>query len=331
MASDPTDNDLLESSSSSSVIPPTTLKVILIQFNDVKWDQFWDGSQWQPYTYKHKKAAFDSMLASLGIYYVRNGDGAEVFGSFKDYFWENSRHTYSPTVTILNSTDANGYPVWVNLPNNKSTYNMYNIISAADNAASNPPYNLDISTDTYVKLCYIYAGHYYDPINVFADKVKVYKMVVPERWRPCDRTKIVDERVDDRRTHIGWFCHEFGHLMGADHSHPSVTRWDLMRSGHKNGTEEANRPASMNPWFLFKSSWADTIQLNNDLPDADLVYNTSPTLPSTYYVRKTPIAMNNSLLKIRSLLILRISLCHLLWSFLPKAEGFLSGAFVVKV
>ena len=46
--------DVLQSSSSSSVVCPTTIKVILVQFNDVKGDQYWDGSLWQPYDKRYK-------------------------------------------------------------------------------------------------------------------------------------------------------------------------------------------------------------------------------------------------------------------------------------
>lgn len=88
-------------------------------------------------------------------------------------------------------------------------------------------------------------------------------------------------------THIGYYAHEFGHLMGAHHTITSHHH-SLMHSGHKAGTRLANRPASMNPWFLYKSGWANLIFINSNLNDVDLVYNTSPTTFSTYYIRKIP-------------------------------------------
>ncbi len=252
-----------------------------MQFNDVKWDKYWDGSQWRSFTYQHSMADFDTLLSSRGTRFGVNSDADSVFGSFRDYFWENSRQRYSPAVQILNQTDQNGYPIWVELSGNKSSYGSWSFIYAADNAATSA--GLDISTSTTVRLCYIYAGNWVSNIGVFATRVHGSRMVVPERYNRSHPQ--VDEDVNDRMTHIGYYAHEFGHLMGADHTSTSQ-HWSLMHTGHKAGTVLANRPASMNPWFLYKSGWANLIFLDRDTAGVDLVYNTSDTVLSAYYVRE---------------------------------------------
>lgn len=168
------------STTSNSVVVPTTLKVVLVQFNDVKWNQFWDGSQWQSFTYQHTMSDFQELLTSLNTRPNFNSDGDPVFGSFRDYFYVNSRQTYSPTVIILNNTDANGNPVWLELSGNKSIYDSGSFISAADAAATNAGF--DISTSSSVRLCYIYAGNWVSNIGVFATALHGSRMVVPERF-----------------------------------------------------------------------------------------------------------------------------------------------------
>lgn len=93
---------------------PTILKVILVQFADVKWDQYKNSSGiWVPYNLTHKKSDFEALLASLGTYNFKNSDDEFVHGSLRDYFKEMSRGSFDFTVTVLNTADGNGYPIWV--------------------------------------------------------------------------------------------------------------------------------------------------------------------------------------------------------------------------
>jgi len=100
-------------SAPSSVTKPTTMKVVLVQFTDVKWDGFIDTlGDWQPYNKVHTLADFEALLASDGTYNDENSDGEPVHGSFRDYFWDMSKQTYRPDVIILN--EGSGYPTWCN-------------------------------------------------------------------------------------------------------------------------------------------------------------------------------------------------------------------------
>ena len=226
------------------------------------------------------------MLASRGSYFgQRSFDLDPVHGSFRDYFWAMSRQTYDPTVTVLNNPDANGYPIWVTLSGNKTSYGFSSFISAAKTAATAAGYNVTPSTS--VRVCYIYAGRWCVGIDV-ATTLNGPEMAVPER-DPSNRAP--GEASNAKLGHIGYYCHEFVHMMGAAHTDSWAWYWCLMRSGHKNGDageESANCPAPMNPWLLYKAGWASPITLNNDLPDAALIYSTEPTSPSTYYVRLFP-------------------------------------------
>lgn len=277
--------DVLNSSSSDKVVCPTTLKVVLVQFNDVKAHQYWDGSDWQPYDNRYKMSDFKDLLTSLGTYSGQRGtDQEQVFGSYRDYFYENSRQNYSPTVNILNDTDLDGYPVWIEVSGNKTSYSKFGFISAANDAATAAGLDIsDVSAGGAVRLCYIYAGNIDPDIEVFANDLHGHTMVVPERMDKTNK----QEYPEVLMTHMGYYAHEFGHLMGAHHTITSH-HYSLMHSGYKAGTRHANRPASMNPWFLYKSGWANLNFIEENLTDVDLVYNTSPTTLSTYYIRKIP-------------------------------------------
>ncbi len=276
--------DITQSGTANNVIIPTTLKVVFVQFNDVKWDKYWDGSAWQPYNNTQTMADYQDLLTSLGTYYNNRSDGDAVFGGFRDYFWENSRHNYSgPTVQILSDTDANGYPVCLELAGNKSSYNSFSFMSAANAAATAAGF--DVSTNTYVKRMYIYAGNWVNYIGVFANGLHGSTIVTPDRYNRVHPT--YDEDVTDGMMHMGFYAHELGHIMGNHHTRTS-NHWSLMHRGHKAGTVTANRPASMNPWFLFKSDWANLNYINSDATNVSLSYNTSPTTKSTYYIRQVP-------------------------------------------
>jgi hypothetical protein len=271
-----------------TITKPTTLKVVLVQFADVHGENFYNYtySRWDNFDKKHLKSYFEDLLASRGSYFgQRSFDLDSVHGSFRDYFWAMSRQTYDPTVTVLNNPDANGYPIWVTLSLSKTAYDFFSFINAARTAATAAGYN--VTTSSAVRVCYIYAGRWCVGIDV-ATTLNGPEMAVPER-HPSNRAP--GEATTAKLAHIGYFCHEFVHMMGADHTDSWAWYWCLMRSGHNNGDageESANCPAPMNPWLLYKAVWASPITLNNDLPDAALIYSTEPTSPSTYYVRLFP-------------------------------------------
>jgi M6 family metalloprotease-like protein len=275
-----------------TIYKPDTLKVVLVQFANVKWDSYYDSSisDWRDFTNTHKLSNFDSLLTSLGVYNNKlNCDGDSVHGSFRDYFWDMSKQQYMPYVKILTSADGNGYPIWVELPNDKATYSFdaFNL-AARDSAIS----QLELSSSELpttgggqVRICYIYAGQYDVDISVRVDDFNGAVMVVPERRVTTNRPG-GGEDVDDKLGHIGYYCHEFGHLMGTYHPNSSASRMTLMGGGHKNGDAWANRPAPMSPWFLYKTGWANISLITTNSLETDIDYNTSSTTENTYYVRE---------------------------------------------
>jgi hypothetical protein len=166
-------------------------------------------------------------------------------------------------VSVLNNTDANGYPIWVTLSNNKSTYDTFSFTSAAISAANAAGLSTSHSASEWI--CFIYAGNW-DPGILMATLGGTYNreiMVVPER-NNADRTDF--EFATDKLIHIGTFCHEFVHMMGTDHTAVTTYRWALMREGSKNGDVFGNRPASMNPWFLYQAGWQLQLEFRDMIP-----------------------------------------------------------------
>ncbi|MBD3290455.1 hypothetical protein GF337_16745, partial [candidate division KSB1 bacterium] len=279
---------IMGGSTTGSVTKPTNMNVVLVEFDDVKWDSYWDPSisDYRDFNNQHLKSDVEALLASLGSYYGQNCDDDSVFGSFRDYFHEMSRQHYSPSVSVLNPADGNGYPICVELPNNKSTYSFFTFCTAARNLANSQlsiPYSdLPTTGGGSLRVCYIYAGRWCSNLDV-ATTMNGPAMVVPQR---DISNRSAGEDIDSKIGHMGYYSHEFGHMMGSHHPDADIYHWALMRGGHKNGNPSANKPAPMSPWFLYKAGWANITSITSDMSDVDLVYNTSPTTYSTFYVRE---------------------------------------------
>jgi len=282
-------------SAPASITKPTTVKVVLVQFTDVQCDRYWDYTtgKWEDFEHQHTLSDFEDLLASDGSYYGYNSDDDPVSGSFRDYFWEMSKQTYRPSVIILNNPDGNGIPIWVQLINTKLYYyglgfpsGFYDFIGHSKNAAATqiPGVTLsDLTPSSTVKICYIYAGNFIHGIDVATN---YNEMAIPER-KTKDNSP--NEIQNDKLSHIGFFCHEFGHCMGFDHPDDPGTatyHWCVMYGGQRNGTAYGNIPAPLNPWYLFKLNWANINSITDYMPEVDLEYNTSQTLMSSYYVRE---------------------------------------------
>ena len=121
---------------------PTTLKVILVQFNDVKWDKYENKEvpgTWTPYEYTHSKTDFEDLIASSDSYNDKNSDQENVYGSVQDYFDEMSNATFDLNATVLNK-EENGQLVWVELPDDKYSYGGWlSFIHDAESAAIDRP------------------------------------------------------------------------------------------------------------------------------------------------------------------------------------------------
>ncbi len=268
---------IMGGSTTGVITKPTTLKVVLVEFADVHGDSFYNHStgNWVRFNYWHHKSVFEDLLTTKGSYFGTNSDGDAVHGSFRDYFWEISRQTYDPIVSILNNINGNGYPVWVTLTGNKTSYGFSSFLNAARTAATAAGYN--VSTSSTVRVCYIYAGRWCSGIDV-ATTLNGPEMAVPAR-EPENRSP--GESQTAKLGHIGYYCHEFGHMMGMDHPGTDVNHWCLMLAGHKNGDVHANRPAPMNPWFLYKAGWVNKSNITDYEPNTNLDYN-----PNNYFVRE---------------------------------------------
>jgi len=175
-----------------------TLKVILIEFNDVHGDA------------KYTKADFENMLSGSN-YFGISPDGETVYGSMDYYYGRMSSDGISIAATVLNNT-VGGYPVWLRLSHNKIHYDttstFWSVAESAANAAG-----LNISTGSNTKLVYIYSGNFYTGYLNPAAQPWNNRYRMCEKW--AGRGPYYNQETDGPITfsHIGIHCHEFGHLL----------------------------------------------------------------------------------------------------------------------
>jgi|GEM_PF-2133319 len=146
-----------------------TLKVILVEFQDIHGNSYWERSD------------FSNMLFSTDYYFSPDvqsppidalSDGDDVFGSLRDYYDAMSNGDLTVTGQILNDPLPGGdTPDWIRLSHDKIWYrnnsytNLYN--EAVDSADAR---GYDVSTGSTTKLVILYAGNFYlsnlNPRNV---------------------------------------------------------------------------------------------------------------------------------------------------------------------
>ncbi len=277
-----------------------TLSIVMVSFRDVRGDSFYQDGRWWGYKTRHRKIDFEHILNTFGYpisdqtppvaleHYAPNGD--RLFAGLVDYFHILSQGQYQLTVTITNPFDEQGYPLWFQLPQEKSFYSrrpFYEFIREAMAAAESN--GVQLKPRRTNRICFVYTGNRWDTIPPQVDEVGGRYMRVHERWQwPYDR-----ESADAPLTHVGMYCHEYAHLLGAEHHRPSaVSLWDLMGNGQKNAFAGSfgNCPAPLNPWLRAQWGWLSLHECEGDA-EISLIYHTA----EQYYLYQ-PVGTSHRLL-----------------------------------
>ncbi|MBL1214220.1 MAG: T9SS type A sorting domain-containing protein [Ignavibacteriae bacterium] len=256
-----------------------TLKILLVEFQDVKHKS-------PGYTYTD----FNNLFFSNGIYVSPNKyspDGEQVFGSMRDYLHIMSDGEFTLTGSVVNIDETkDGVPDWLTLPFRKGQYdsssysNFKNDAITAANTAG-----LNISTNSTTKLAIIYAGHTYrghwyeivgpdtiPHLSGLNPRASGSKYINGELFACCSPYR--SERPDAKFSEIGINVHEFLHLMDIPDLYDNGV-WDIMNGGVTLGPNYRGAcPTPLNPQTRFKKGW-----LNFDLKTSD------QTFQADYYLR----------------------------------------------
>jgi len=249
----------LGASAEAPVATTYTLKLLLVEFQDIK-------HRTPGYTFQN----FNDLFFSSGTYNNTSPDGEQVFGSVRDYYNQMSDGDLTIAGYVLNRDDnGDNVPDWLVLDYNKSTYhnNTHNLFSDAINKANAA--GLNTSTGTTTKLVVIYAGNWRTGTGsglVPASQPSLNRYRMSERLYYNNQTS---DPTNAKFSHIGINCHEFGHLLGfpdlygggKDHA------WDLMNIGDKNGPtgvggRSCAAPAPINPQIRLVRGWITTQIIN---------------------------------------------------------------------
>jgi len=275
------------SSSSTQYINSTlTLKVILVEFSDIKHrNPSQDGLP--AYTYDD----FENLFFSNGIYVSPNKyspDNKQVFGSLHDYYNIMSDGNLNITGYVLNNdNNSDNIPDWIELDYSKSYYNdhdyttFYNEVRTKATAQG-----LNIGgLGTYVKLAIVYAGHAYrqtssgdnsNGLTPRANAINGTYFIMSEQFAPY--APYNSEHPNRNFSHIGIHAHELGHLLGFPDLYYSSNNngwWDLMAAGNYNGpTYSGACPAPINPQLRYEKGWVSFNQISGD-----------PTYQADYYLQ----------------------------------------------
>lgn len=259
--------------------PVINLKILLVQFSDVRCRLADDGS-----SPRYTAADFENLLGSQGIYVspaMYSPDGDEVFGSMDDYFNKMSGGKLGLHAFVVNRNDTlSGKPVWITLGNSKQYYQersvdfFYDAFDAADAAG------LDISLSENTRLAVIYAGNTYflnGGLNPMAWGLSYIMSEV--QGKPYN----VETR-EARFARIGIHCHEFAHTI--DVGHTTGGRADLMYGGTSNGSVGGNCPAPLNAIARARQGWARVVPVESvSGQGVDIPY--SLTDPTVYVMKNS--------------------------------------------
>ncbi len=235
----------------TSSLSQITLKIILVEFSDVK-------HRTSPRAFTRKD--FENLLLSSGVYVsprLTSPDGDQVFGSVHDYFSIMSHDKLTVTGFLLNAIGAGDIPVWITLPHTKAYYQSFYIASTplfADVDQAAAQVGIDVSRNaTYgYFLIVIYAGNTYAAKGGLNPDVPISGDMYPMselQGRPYGQ-----ENATDTFARIGIHCHEVGHLLGLGHS--TSSRADVMDAGYANGPDnDGAAPAPLDPGSRMKLGW----------------------------------------------------------------------------
>ena len=263
---------------------PVTLKVgmILIEFKDVEHFKSTEPPYNRPNGYL--KSDFENMMYSEN-YWVDpeyHPENEEIFGSFRDYWYQISRSKLRIEGRVVNPADQNGVPVWLTSDTNRVEYinnlDYKTLATEAKNKALDSGWISLTPGDTnyYDKLAIVFAQRTFGTTHLitYADPDSHYIQVSEQ----CSKELVQNE--DYTFTHMGVYAHEFGHNLGFNDEYrqenpplgwaeedgmTDTYNFDLMSWGIYNGPlRKGECPATLSPYYRIIANWISSIPLTAD-------------------------------------------------------------------
>lgn len=262
-----------------------TLKVLLVEFKDVKHRNlnYPANLNLPAYTYDdfYNMLFSENKYVSPGMY---SPDGKEVFGILRDYYRIMSNNNLNVTGYILNRDSNNdNIPDWIKLDSNKSYYdNDRGKEFRTESKFKAIEAKLDTTKNDETFLVIIYAGHTYrSKANTLNPEAFIldHEYIMGERFA-CG-APYREERDDPSKNpvshfaHIGIHVHEFCHLLGCMDMVGEISNynWCLMSAGNYNGpNREGACPAPINPYLRWMFRWIPFYTFNGSIT-TNLKYN----------------------------------------------------------
>jgi len=252
---------------------PVTLKIgiILIEFTDTthyKTDP--QGNRPDGYT----TADFDSMMFSYNYWIAPlsnniHPEGEEIFGSFRDYWYQMSKGKLKITGKVVNpDTTEDGVPEWI-MADTTRPYYADNFSWGHDTLANEAIYKAKqygYITDTpgpnyYDKLVVVYAqfARLTGALMVHAEDFGGKFIILGERSGPNLFGGLPNQKSF---THIGIYAHELAHTFGlfdeynTSYNDTNILNFCLMAYGLRNGPDrKAACPATLSPYYRVNYGW----------------------------------------------------------------------------
>ncbi len=200
-------------------------------------------------------------------------ENKNVYGSLRDYLNQQSCGKLDIkgkkidgvdvyTDEILNPSDPSGFPQWLYLNETRAYWD--GIDMAGITKISYEEWAVKIKNQLNVDLIIDNKNVYDRLILIFAGGAGNYGL-----WPQTSSNQVtqISERftrslnVASLFTHVGVYCHEFGHLLGApDEGLGNVVQgyWDIMHFGTWNGPEQKGEcPAGFDPYYRTKWGWVN--------------------------------------------------------------------------
>jgi len=208
----------------------------------------------------YEKMLYDSLIFSrhnwVGVPNPDEGElptphpeGHELFGSFSDYYWEQSLGTVTfegkdglrQIVNPINPDDPEGkLPLWVVLPRSKVYYavsvGLATYFNAAEDSAGS---QLGIDMSQFEKVAFISAG------PLIGGNIQGVTNINGRRYNMYEVSLYSEPYFF---SHIGSHAHEFGHILGLYHNQGVPSYWNLMGYSSMGPNYEGACPSSLSPY-----------------------------------------------------------------------------------